>query len=405
MPKLYKIFLVLFPLFSLAADVSLGVDAFLTKENIKKYKGKRIGIITNQTAITKDGKLVVDSLLEEPLLNVTTIFAPEHGFYGYHAAGNKFGNEKYKNKTPIISLHGKTRRPTKEMLKNIDVLVFDIQDIGIRSYTYTSTLFYCMEEAAKAKIDLLVFDRPNPMGGDSFDGPMLEKEFRSFIGYINVPYCHGMTAAELALLFNKEYKIGCKLTVYKMKGWERSMTFKDTNLLWVPTSPNIPESDSPFYCATTGILGELSLVSIGIGTSFPFKVVGAPWINAPKFAEILNKQDLPGVKFTPFYFASKKKNQICHGVKIHITDTKRFKPIRTGNMILGLLKSLYPREISKKLGLLKGTNISLFNKAIGSDKYLSILTNETFPAYKLIETAEKDHSAFEPTRKKYLLYK
>jgi uncharacterized protein YbbC (DUF1343 family) len=407
MLKIYKVFLFLFPLLSLHSNISLGIDAFLTEGNIKKYKGKKIGVITNHTAINRSGTLTIDRLLKEKNLTITKVFAPEHGFYGYLHAAKNVADTTYQKGLPILSLHGITRRPSKEMLKNVDVLIFDIQDIGIRPYTYTSTLFYCMEEAAKHNIELVVLDRPNPMGGDVFDGPMMEEDFRSFIGYINVPYCHGMTVCELALFFNKEYKIHCNLTACLMKGWNRKSSFYDTDLLWVPTSPNIPEADTPYYCATTGSIGELSIVNIGIGTAFPFKVIGAPWIDAKKLSHVLNGQGLPGVTFTPFYYKpliGNMKDKICKGVKIHITDKHIYKPSKTGNMILGILKSLYPKEVNNKISHLKKGNISLFNKAMGSDKYLSILMKEDFPAFKLIEAEEKDHANFGQTRKKYLLY-
>lgn len=406
MHKGFKVFLLIFPIFCFGYEISLGIDTFLSKENIKTYAGKNIGVITNHTAISKKGVLTIDRLLNVPSLKIKAIFAPEHGFYGNIHAGKKVEDSIYR-KIPIYSLHGSTRRPTDAMLKNLDVLIFDIQDIGIRSYTYTSTLFYCMEEAAKHNIEVAVLDRPNPMGGGCFDGPMLDKQFRSFIGYINVPYCHGMTICELALFFNKEYNIGCKLTSFLMKGWQRKNIFSKTDLLWVPTSPNIPESDTPFYCATTGCIGELGIVNIGIGTSFPFKVIGAPWINAQKLSSTLNKQGLKGVIFTPFFFTPQSgsmKHMVCNGIKIHITDHLVYKPIKTGNMILGILKSLYPIKVQKKIISLQKSNISLFNKACGSDKYLSILTKENFPAYKLIETVRNENANFLSTKNKYCLY-
>jgi len=405
MIKGFKLFLI-FTLSSLwSAEISLGIDAFLEPNNLKRYSKKRIGVITNHTAISPKGEYTIDRLLKTDL-KIKALFAPEHGFYGNFQAAEKFGKDTYK-KTPIYSLHGKTRRPTKAMLKDIDVLIFDIQDIGVRPYTYTSTLFYCMEEAKKHKIEMIVLDRPNPMGGISFDGPMLEEKFRSFIGYVNVPYCHGMTVCELAALFNKEYKIGCALSLFKMKGWKREYTFTDLNLLWVPTSPNIPEKDTPFYCATTGFIGELPLVNIGIGTSFPFKVVVAPWIDAQKFATSLNRQNLKGVLFTPFYLTPQlgsMKNKLCGGVKIHITDTKTYKPNKTGQIILGILKSLYPTHVNKALAGLKKIHIDLFTKATGSDKFLSLLKEETFPAYKLIEQSYKNQEQHTAVRDKYLLY-
>ena len=188
------------------------------------------------------------------------------------------------------------------MLKGIDLLIYDIQDIGSRSYTFLSTLLYVMEEAAKQQIKVMVLDRPNPINGIVMDGPMLEEKWRSFLGYINVPYCHGMTIGELAQYFNGEYKIGCDLEVIPMKGWKRTMSFKDTHLPWVPTSPHVPEAETALVYPVTGILGELGIVNIGIGYTLPFKLIGAPWIQAEAFAEQLNQQQFPGVRFLPFYY-------------------------------------------------------------------------------------------------------
>jgi uncharacterized protein YbbC (DUF1343 family) len=264
-----------------------------------------------------------------------------------------------------------------------------------------------MEEAAKFDIEMVVLDRPNPMGNAAFDGPMLEDSQRSFTGYINVPYCHSLTVCELALLFNREYKIGCKLKCCLMEGWENREAFKETDLLWIPTSPNIPDADTPFYCATTGSIGQLGIINIGIGTSFPFKVAAAPWINAKELSNALNGQKLPGVVFTPFSFTplfGSMKGKLCMGVKIHITDTSSYKPVKTGLMILGIIKSLYPKQMNDNLISINTLRKDLYNKVNGSEKYLSILMKETYPAFKLIEAEEKDHTSFVEVKKKYVMY-
>ena len=197
------------------------------------------------------------------------LFSPEHGLTGLAYSWEKVKDHK-EDGIPVYSLHGETRRPTAAMLKDLDVLIYDIQDIGVRPYTYISTLFYSMEEAAKRHMQFVVLDRPNPINGHMIDGPMLEEQWRSYIGYINIPYCHGMTIGELAEYFNAEYKIGCNLKVVAMEGWSRDMTFKDTGLHWVPTSPHIPEAETPLFFATTGLIGELNIVNIGIGYTLPF---------------------------------------------------------------------------------------------------------------------------------------
>ena len=280
----------------LTPQITLGSDQLLDSKYTPLLKGKRIGLVTNHTAVNCRMESTIDLFKagsKKGLFTLTALFAPEHGLTGSTYAGESILDDEDEEGIPIYSLHGKTRRPTGDMLKQIDVLVYDIQDIGSRSYTYISTLFYAMEECAKKNIQVIVLDRPNPLNGLTVDGPMMEEQYRSFLGYINVPYCHGMTIGELARFFNGEYEIGCKLTVIPMKGWSRRMSFDETGLPWIPTSPYIPEATTAYYYPTTGVLGEFSLVNIGIGFTLPFKVVGAPWIDAKKFAQALNAKNFP----------------------------------------------------------------------------------------------------------------
>jgi len=400
-------FLLFFFPFILLATVKPGIDV-LIEEKLSLLKGKKIGILTNQTGLTKKLVSTVEILEKNAKdYSITALFCPEHGLFGACYAGEYVKNGKYKGKIPIYSLHGEHRRPTKEMLKNIDTIVFDLQEIGVRAYTYTSTLFYLMEEAAKHKIKIIVLDRPNPINGNLVDGPMLDHEMRSFLGYVNVPYCHGMTVGELAHFFNEEYAIGCKLEVVKMKGWKRHMTYKDTGLFWTPTSPHIPESETPIYCASTGILGELGLVNIGVGYTQPFKIIGAPWINADEFAQRLNEQKLPGVSFLPYYyrpFYGIYKNESCQGVQIIITDKNEYRPLAVQYLLIGLLKSLYPVRVNKHLQTLSASKKSLFNKANGNKEMLKIMIEENYIAWKMIEYEKEKRKAFEEKRKKYLFY-
>ena len=404
---LYKqLFILLIPYLLLAGKVELGIDRFFKEGYVNAIEGKRVGLITNQTGVDGQLKSTVKLFCEGKNFKLAALFAPEHGLDGKIYAGIEVKSGST-NEIPIFSLHGRTRRPTEEMLQRIDVLVFDIQDIGIRPYTYASTLFYVMEEAAKRSIPIIVLDRPNPMGGLMVDGPMLDDKFRSFIGYINVPYCHGMTIGELALFFNGEYKIGCNLKIIPMKGWTRDMIFKDTGLAWIPTSPNIPESDTPYYCATTGLLGELELVNIGIGYTLPFKIVGATWINAEQFAHALNEQKIPGASFSPIHykpFYGSLKDKDCQGVKIHITNHVLYRPLLTQFFIIGLLKSLYPTEVNAKLKTLSKEKQSLFNKSHGSDTAINLLLTEKFVTWKLISHHIEERGQFIQKREKYLLY-
>lgn len=385
-------------------SVQLGIDLFFQEGHFKELKGKKIGIITNHTGVDSNLCTTIDKFQSFAKdYQIVAFFSPEHGLKGQSHASEKFDDSKMGD-IPIYSLHGKNRRPTKQMLKDIDVLIYDIQDLGSRPYTYSTTLFYAMEEAAKNNIKVIVLDRPNPINGIIVDGPMLDDKFRSFLGYVNVPYCHGMTIGELANFFNKEYGINCDLQVIAMKGWKRSMSFKETNLNWIPTSPNIPEADTPYYYPSTGILGELKILSIGIGYTLPFKIIGAPWIDGKFFAQKLNEQNLTGVKFIPFYFKpffGLYKNEECEGVKIIIEDPHTYEPISVQYMILGLLKSLYPKEFMERLESSK-SSLQTFNKVNGTDEVYKILVKENFPAWKLIDFERQQKKSFLEKREKYL---
>ncbi|MEI6241877.1 MAG: DUF1343 domain-containing protein [Chlamydiota bacterium] len=388
------------------ANVDPGVDVFFQGSYIQYIKGKRVGLVTNHTARDKNLITTIERFKKQKEGKLVALFAPEHGIDGKVHAGDHFERLFDEDHIPVFSLYGKTRRPTKEMLQNIDVLVFDIQDIGSRPYTYSTTLFYVMEEAAKYKIPVIVLDRPNPLGGKIVDGPMLETKWRSFLGYINVPYCHGMTIGELALFFNQEYHVGCTLHVIPMKGWKRSMHFRDTHLSWIPSSPNVPEADTPFFYPTTGISGELQIFNIGIGYTLPFKIMGAPWIDADEFAGKLNKLLLDGVTFLPFHYRpyyGPYKNQDCHGVLLVIHNPAIYRPVTIQFALLGILKSLYPKEFLKKFSEVEPSHKKTFCQAIGSDLIFSILQKDKFPFVRLVNFQKKEREEFLKIRQKYLL--
>jgi uncharacterized protein YbbC (DUF1343 family) len=384
------------------SSVSLGVDTFFEENMVYQLAGKRVALAINHTSMNQKMESTL-SCFQKHQIPIVALFSPEHGIDGRGYAWEKIEHSQFEG-IPIYSLHGKTRRPTEEMLKGLDVIVYDIQCTGSRAYTYPTMLFYIMEEASKKGIEVIILDRPNPINGNIVDGPMLEEKWRSYIGYINVPYCHGMTIGELARFFNQEYKINCKLNVVPLKGWDRSMCFRDTGLSWIPPSPHIPESDTPLYSLMTGILGELQIVNIGIGYTLPFKIVGSPWIQAKQFAEKLNSQKLPGVHFQPFYFRpfyGSYKGIDCEGVLIRVTDPKSVKPLAVQYLILGLLKSLYPKQFLEKIS--NGSK-DLFCKANGTECIYDILIHEKYPAWKLIEFQKEEREKFLETRKKYLLY-
>lgn len=411
-----RIFSLVFLFFSLFSElycakppkVKVGAELLFTEDYVHLIRGKRVGLITNHTAVNSRMVSTIDLLKKNAQkydFKLTALFAPEHGITGSAHASENVKDEKDPEGIPIYSLHGKTRRPTDKMLSKLEVLLFDIQDIGSRSYTYGTTLFYAMEEAAKHNLQVIVLDRPNPINGIVMDGPMLEEKWRSMVGYINVPYCHGMTIGELARFFNSEYEIGCKLEVVPMKGWQRSMTFQDTGLPWIPTSPYIPEATTAFYYPMTGILGELQVVNTGIGYTLPFKVIGAPWIDAKLFAENLNRQKFPGVFFEPFYyrpFYGRFANEDCEGVLIVITDPLVYKPVSSQYLLIGMLKSLYPSKFKEALSNSVDRK-NMFCKVNGTDKIYRIISEEKNIVWTLRTFQEKEREDFANVRKKYLI--
>jgi len=394
----------------LSAKVTLGIDQLSNGKYDHLLKGQRVGLITNHTAVNSRMESTIDLLKAHARkggFTFAALFAPEHGLTGSSHANASIQDGRDKDGIPIFSLHGKTKRPTKEMLSHVDVLIFDIQDIGSRSYTYISTLFYAMEEAAKHGVRVIVLDRPNPINGTTIDGPMMEERWRSFVGYINVPYCHGMTVGELARYFNEEYKVGCHLDVVPMQGWERRMTFRDTELPWVPTSPHIPEASSAWYYPTTGILGEISMVNIGVGYPLPFKIVGAPWIDADAFAAKLNAQQFPGVRFHPFHFKpfyGAYSGQECHGVLIVITEERTYLPVTTQYLLIGILKSLYPRQFRDSLQKTAHRK-EMFSKVNGTDEVWRIMKEEPYIVWKLKEIDHASRERFKQKRGRYLIYR
>lgn len=388
--------------------VLVGADVLFDADHINFIRGKKIGLVTNHTAINSQltpTYVVIKSQAKIHGYTLVAMFGPEHGIKGANHAEKLLEHEVDPDGIPIYSLHGKTFRPTEEMLKGINLLIFDIQDIGSRSYTYISTLFYVMEEAAKHHIPILVLDRPNPINGIVVDGPMLKDNWRSIVGYINVPYCHGMTIGELAKFFNAEYKIGCDLKVIPMKGWHRRMSFQDTGLAWIPTSPHIPEANTPFYYPITGILGELQIISIGVGYTLPFKVIGAPWIDAEVFAKNLNAQKLAGIAFLPFHFCpfyGRFAKENCQGVQIVVTNPLTYKPVAAQYIIIGVLKQLYPEKMKSAIEGAKHRK-DMFAKVNGTDEVYQIMTGAGPIIWKLRSLHHEERETFKKTRKKYLL--
>jgi uncharacterized protein YbbC (DUF1343 family)/CubicO group peptidase (beta-lactamase class C family) len=324
--------------------VLTGIDV-LERDKFRQLAGMRLGLVTNHTGRNREGRPTIDVLSKAPNVKLVALFAPEHGIRGV-ADDNISDSKDEATGLPIYSLYGETRRPKPEQLKDLDALVFDIQDIGVRFWTYSSTLGYLLEECAKAKLPIFVLDRPNPIGGFDVDGPIADSDKLSFTSYHTIPTRHGLTIGELAQLFNKQRNIGADLRVIKMDGWRRSMWFDETNLAWINPSPNMRSLTEATLYPGVGLL-EVTNVSVGRGTNTPFELVGAPWIQGDKLAEYLNQRGVPGVRFVPLRFtpnASVFKDQECGGVNIIITDRAAFRPLLAGIEMALALRKLYPND-------------------------------------------------------------
>ena len=327
-----------------STKVLTGIDV-LERDNFKPLAGMSLGLITNHTGRDREGRQTIDVLNKAAGVKLVALFSPEHGIRG--VADEKVSDSKDEaTGLPIYSLYGETRRPKPEQLKDLDALVFDIQDIGARFYTYISTLGYVLEEAAKAKLPVFVLDRPNPIDGVDVEGPMADPDKLSFTSYHRIPARHGLTIGELAQLFNRQRNIGADVRVIKMEGWRRSMWFDETNLLWVNPSPNMRSLTEATLYPGVGLL-ETTNVSVGRGTDTPFEIVGAPWIQGDKLADVLNQRGLQGVRFVPVRFtpnASVFKGEACGGVNVIVTDRAAFRPLLTGIEIALALRKLYPND-------------------------------------------------------------
>ena len=343
---------------AMSGKVLTGIDV-LERDGFKQLAGLRIGLVTNHTGRNREGRQTIDVLSKATGVKLVALFSPEHGIRGL--ADEKISDSKDEaTGLPIYSLYGETRRPKAEQLKDLDALVYDIQDVGARFYTYISTLGYILEESAKTKLPVFVLDRPNPIGGLEVEGPTADSDKLSFISYHTIPTRHGLTIGELAQLFNRQRKIGADLRVIKMEGWRRAMWFDETNLTWINPSPNMRSLTEATLYPGVGLL-ETTNVSVGRGTDTPFEIVGAPWIQGDKLADVLNQRSIPGVRFVPLRFTPKSsvfKDEQCGGVNIIITDRGAFRPLLTGIEMALALRQLYPNDwkVDSYLRLLVNTD-------------------------------------------------
>ena len=373
--------------------VRSGLD-MLASEQFAPLAGKRIGLITNQSGRDAQGRTAIELLRQTPGIRLAALFSPEHGLAGNVDEKVASGTDR-KTGLPIYSLYGKTLRPTPEMLRGLDALVFDIQDAGARFYTYITTLAYAMEAASTAGIDFYVLDRPNPINADTVQGPMLDSELRSFTAYYPLPIRYGMTPGELALLFNNENHIGAKLHVIKMHGYRRDSWYDQTGLAWVNPSPNLRSLEQTALYPGVAII-EGANVSVGRGTAAPFEVFGAPWINSHKLLAYLQKRKIAGVHFLSTSFTPDTSNyhhQRCHGVRIVLDDRNQLNAPALGIEIASALHRLYPKrfQLGDTLGM------------IGARTTLNAIRNGEDP-HTIVSSWRDPLQNFMLERARYLLY-
>jgi uncharacterized protein YbbC (DUF1343 family) len=393
----------------LEAAVQLGSDV-LAINGFRELRGKRVGLLTNPSGVNRQLETTVSVLRRAEGVKLVALFAAEHGLAGAIPAGIEFTNSSdARTGLPIHSLYGPgpVRKPTPQMLKGLDALVYDIQDTGCRSYTFISSMGLAMEACAENGVEFVVLDRPNPLGGNRIEGPILDLKFKSMIGQWPIPYVYGLTCGELARMINGErwIKKPCRLTVVPMAGWRRSMAWRDTGLLWVPTSPYIAHADAPLHYVSTGILGQIGGVSIGIGYTLPFQCIAAPWLDNHRLAENLNSRKLSGIKFLPvsyqpFYGAFQGRTNL--GVQVYFLDPAR-APLMSVNLVaLEAVRQVSGRDLFKE-ALKSGRNLDLFDKVMGTDTVRKQLTDGSSAA-TISASWKAGEEGFRQRRMPYLLY-
>ncbi|PAV30972.1 hypothetical protein CIL05_04460 [Virgibacillus profundi] len=382
--------------------MKLGLDIFL-EEEYKQFKGKRIGLVTNMTGVNENLIPSIDLFHEHSGIQLTALYGPEHGIRGDAKEGEKVESVKdpYTG-LPVFSLYGASRKPTGKMLESVDVVVFDLQDIGSRYYTFIYTMAYVMEACMEFGKHFVVLDRPNPIGGNKLEGNLVEKDVRSFVGLLPIPNRHGMTVAELALLFKGEFGYNCDLTVISMQGWSRDMYFDETGLFWVPPSPNTTTIDMTTLYPGTCLIEGTNL-SEGRGTTRPFELVGAPFIDGQKLANTFNIKNIPGVLARPTSFIptyQKHEGDICGGIQLHVTDRSVFNSVETGLLLIEIINELYPVDFT----FLSNENDKYFFDLLAGTKYLrDYIVNGTLRKF-LIKSHDQIEK-FKKQREPYLLYK
>ena len=393
--------------------VKTGVEV-LRDRGFEGLVGRKVGLVTNPSGVDRNLNSTIDILYNAPGVELVALYGPEHGVRGDVYAGGKVSDSVDEaTGLPVYSIYGSTRKPTPQMLEGIDVMVYDIQDVGARSYTFISSLGLVMEACAEKGIEVMVLDRPNPLGGNKIEGCYVEQPFNSFVSQYKIPYIYGLTVGELAMMINEEGlnrgQLGnqapskCDLTVVPMEGWTRDMLYEDTGLPWVLPSPNIPFSDSPKYYVSSGICGELyGFLNIGVGYTLPFQVFGATWIDPVALKEKLDSYRLPGISFRTIWYqpiSGSLKGQLVGGVQFFFTDYEKARLTELQFHVMQALAELYPDKKAFEVA----TGVGLFDKVCGSD-YIrkEFMRNYNFSDIK--EYWRKDEKHFRDLSQKYHLY-
>ncbi len=393
--------------------VKPGIEV-LRDRGFDELKGKRVGLVTNPSGVDRYLNSTVDILFNAPGVELVALYGPEHGVRGDVYAGGKVTDTRDEaTGLPVYSLYGSTRKPTPQMLEGIDVMVYDIQDVGARSYTFISTLGLVMEACAAKGIEVMVLDRPNPLGGNKIEGCYVEQPFNSFVSQYRIPYIYGLTVGELAVMINEEglnrgqlgnqEPVRCKLTVIPMEGWERDMLYEDTGLPWVLPSPNIPFKDTPLYYSASGICGELyGFMDIGVGYTLPFQVFGATWLDPDKLKARLESYGLPGISFRTIWYkpiAGSRKGELVKGLQYFFTDYENARVTETQFFVMQAVAELYPDK--KAFEIISG--YGLFDKVCGTD----YVRKEFSKRYKVADIRDywrKDEASFRELSQKYHIY-
>lgn len=383
--------------------VTLGDENLFTDPHFSLIRGQRVGLITNHSGVDSQLRATADLLHASPACELVALFGPEHGIRGDAADGAKVatGRDPHTG-VPAYSLYGETRQPDAAMLADVEVMLFDIQDVGVRFYTYLYTMSLSMEACAERGIPFVVLDRPNPIGGATVAGNLLDPAFASFVGLYPIPVQYGMTIGEIARLFNQEFALNADLHVVPMQDWQRAFFWDDTGLPWVAPSPNMPAVDTAVVYPGTCFFEGTNL-SEGRGTTKPFEQIGAPFVDGYRLADQLNGLDLPGVGFRPVFFqpaAGKHAGQVCQGVQVHVRDRRLFQAVRSGFEMLTAVRRLWPDHFAWRL---PSGGIYNFDRLAGTDR-IRLALDAGRPVADLTAAWADQCRPFEQQRLSYLLY-